>query len=105
MAKKSDITMDKVLTDIEQAIEMAKAQAKPNDLVNAAMAQAKLVGHLRERTEIGQPGDFDGLEDISDILEKLAADAGPEAALAVAKAFGYAKDDLEKAIPPTDSVN
>lgn len=112
MAKKSDITIDKVLTDIQEAVHMAKAQAKPNDLVNAAMAQAKLVGLLRERTEIGAPGDFDGLENISDILEKVEADMGAEAALALAKAFGYAKtEETEEAAglldqqPPSDSVN
>lgn len=112
MAKKSDITLDKVLTDCQEAIAMAKAQAKPNDLVNAAMAQAKLVGLLRERIETGQPGDFDGLENISDILEKVEADVGPEAALALAKAFGYAKtEEPEEAAglldqqPPSDSVN
>ena len=117
MMKKADITLDKLLTDIQDAIGMAKAQAKPNDLVNAAMAQGKLVGLLRDRVETGQPGDFDGLENISDILEKVAADVGPEAALQLAKAFGYAPVEpsqieqpsedaqLAKAIPPSDSVN
>lgn len=112
MAKKSDITLDKLLTDCQEAIAMAKAQAKPNDLVNAAMAQAKLVGLLRDRVEAGAPGDFDGLENISDILEKVEADVGPEAALALAKAFGYAPVDEKKEAaalleqqPPSDSVN
>jgi hypothetical protein len=119
IAKKADITLDKLLSDIQEAIAMARAQAKPNDLVNAAMAQAKLVGLLRDRIETGQPGDFDGLENISDILEKVQADVGPEAALALARAFGYAKAEepsqieqpetedaqLAKAIPPSDSVN
>lgn len=115
MAKKSDITLDKLLTDCQEAIAMAKAQAKPNDLVNAAMAQAKLVGLLRDRVEAGAPGDFDGLENISDILEKVEADVGPEAALALAAAFGYSKaeekDEKKEAAalleqqPPSDSVN
>lgn len=114
MAKKSDITMDKVLTDLEHAVQMAKVQAKPNDLVNASLAQAKVVGMLRDRVEAGAPGDFDGLENISDILEKVAAEAGPEAALALAKAFGYSPvetDEKKEATgllaqqPPSDSVN
>ena len=114
MAKKSDITIDKVLSDLEDAVQMAKGQYKPNDLVNASMAQAKVVGLLRDRVETGAPGDFDGLENISDILEKVEADAGPEAALALARAFGYAKAETEEkkeAValleqqPPSDSVN
>lgn len=119
MAKKSDITMEKVLTDIQEAMNLAKSQAKPNEIVNAAMSQAKLVGLLRDRVESGGVGDFDGMENISEILEKVAEEAGPEAALALSKAFGIdnAKDGCksepqpEEAVglinqpPPSDSVN
>ena len=85
--KRSDITIEKVLTDYQEALDMARGQGKPGDIVSAATAQAKIVGHMRERVETGQPGDFDNYEDISAILEKVAAEAGPEAALAVANAF------------------
>lgn len=113
MSKKSDITIDKILTDYQQALDMAKEMAKPADIVSAATAQAKLVGLLRERVETGAVGDFDGLENISDILEKVAQDAGPEAALALSKAFGYDKAETAKQetpglidqTPPTGSVN
>ena len=114
MAKKSDITLDKLLTDLEHAVQMSKTQAKPNDLVNATMAQAKLVGLLRDRVEAGAPGDFDGLENISDILEKVERELGAEVALILAKTFGYAPaetDEKKEAAgllaqqPPSDSVN
>ncbi len=118
MAKKSDITMDKVLTDLQEAINMARFQAKPNDLVNASMAQAKLVGLLRDRVETGSVGDFDGMESVAEILQKVADEAGSEAALILAKAFGLEKvgeaeelDEGEEAAalmnkaPPSDSVN
>lgn len=115
MAKKADITMEKVLTDIQEAMNLARAQAKPNEIVNAAMSQAKLVGLLRDRVETGDVGDFDGMENLSEILEKVAEEAGPEAALALSKAFGLDKAetapkaeeaaDLIDQPPPSDSVN
>lgn len=117
MVKKSDITIEKILTDYEFAKNLAKSQAKPNEIVNAATAQAKLVGLLRDRVETGDVGDFDGIEDISAILEKAEAEAGPEVALAVAKALGLAPaetteaekekgdDGLIDQSPPSDSVN
>ena len=113
MAKKSDITLEKLLTDIQEAMFMAKTQAKPNDLVNASMAQAKVVGILRERVEQGNVGDFDGIEDISEVLAKVAEEAGPEAALALSKAFGFDTavpspepiDELTDAKPASDAVN
>jgi hypothetical protein len=45
------------------------------------------VGLLRDRTEVGKPGDFEQLESISEVLEKVAQEAGPEAASALSKAF------------------
>jgi len=88
MAKRADITEDKILTDYQIALEIAKEQAKPDSIVNAATAQAKLVGLLRDRIESGNVGEFDALDNVSDILEKVAQQAGPEAALALSKAFG-----------------
>jgi hypothetical protein len=49
--------------------------------------------------------DFDGMENISDILAKVAEEAGPEAALVLAKAFGleYQSEitDAPKLVGPT----
>src|SRR3989304_4295450 len=36
MARKADITVEKVLTDYQLALDLAKAQEKPADIVNAA---------------------------------------------------------------------
>ena len=118
--KKADITIDKILTDYQHALELAKAQQKPDGIVNAATAQAKLVGLLRDRVETGVAGEFDAMDNISEILEKVATEAGPEAALALSKAFGLniieveteAEDEsdvelggLHEAKPPSDAVN
>src|SRR6188508_220773 len=42
MAKRAEITEDKILTDYEDALKLAKAQEKPDSIVNVATAQAKL---------------------------------------------------------------
>ena len=108
MAKKSDITIEKVLTDYQVALEMAKGMGKPADVISAATAQAKLVGLLRDRVETGAVGDFDGIDNLPDILDKVAAEAGPEAAVALAKAFGLEAEPPSELInesPPTDAVN
>lgn len=111
MAKKADITMEKILTDYEDALAIAKRDQKPNEIVNAATAQAKLVGLLRDRVETGGVGEFDGMENISDIIQKVADEAGPEAAQALMKAFGIIPDNQEdasgliEAKPASDAVN
>lgn len=87
MAKRSDITIDKVLSDYQRALNMAEADNKPNEMISAAREQAKLVGLLVERKEVGNAGDFESMESISDILAAVAEKAGPAAALALSKAF------------------
>ena len=91
MAKRAHITEDKILTDYEEALQLAKAQAKPNAIIKAATAQAKLVGLLKDRIETKNVNDFENLKSIDDILQKVADEVGPEAAAALAKAFGLDK--------------
>lgn len=116
MAKRSDITLDKILGDYEYALQLAKENGKPDSIVNAATAQAKLVGLLRERQEIGRPGDFEAMENVSEVLEAVSKEAGPAAALALAQAMGISVTaivpegepevvDLSAIEPPTGSVN
>jgi hypothetical protein len=95
MAKKADITVDKILTDYQEALNLAKAQAKPADIVNAASAQAKLVGLLRDRQEVGAPGSFDQAQSLEDIVAAAEAEGGQEVGDALRKAFG-----LTGSLPP-----
>ena len=111
MAKRSDITIEKILTDYQDALNIAKSQDKASDIVAAATAQAKLVGLLRDRVETGQPGEFDHLDSISDIIEKVAEEVGPEAAQALMKVLGYSGQEITEtgplmaAEPASDAIN
>lgn len=108
--KKSDITIERILTDYERAKQMAIEQEKPADLVNAATAQAKLVGLLKDRVEQTNIN-FDTMDDPSEIIAAVAKEAGDEVASALAKALGIIPADepnveaLEASKPPTDAVN
>ena len=114
--KRSDITIDKILTDYQIALDMAKGQGNSPAMVNAAQAQAKLVGLLRERVETGAVGEFGDTTSIEGILEVVAKEAGPEAAMVMASMFGLSvpesatsKSMKEAALfisdPPTEAVN
>lgn len=116
LMKKGDITIDKVLSDYQYALDLAKGQNKASDMIAAATAQAKLVGLLRERVETGGVGDFGDANSISGMLELVAREAGPEAAMTLAAMFGLEapKSQTTKAMEeavlfiaesPSDSVN
>jgi hypothetical protein len=91
MAKRADITEDKILTDYEGALILAKVQRKPNSIIKAAMAQAKLVGLLKDQIETKNVNEFENMKSVNDILQAVADQAGPEAAAALSKAFGLDK--------------
>jgi hypothetical protein len=112
--KRADITVDRILTEYEDARQLAIAQEKPEAMLNASEKKAKLVGLLVDRREVGNVGDFEQMTDISQILEKVRQEAGVEAAEALAKAFGLNVnqneaqpngDDLDTLEPPTGSMN
>src|SRR6185369_2052458 len=107
MAKRADITEDKILTNLEEAISMARAQAKPNDMTNATMAQAKIVGLTRDRVEISDTTDMAQMEDANEILNAVASRKGRTAALELARHFGitdWQPANEEPPQPDTDGL-
>ncbi len=85
-------------------------------MIAGSNAQAKLVGLLRDRVETGAVGEFGDTNSISDVLEMVAKEAGPEAAMTLAAMFGLkvpdsqATKNMQEAVlfiadPPSDAVN
>lgn len=117
LQKKADITLEKILTDYQYALDLGKSQDKPEAIISAATSQAKLVGLLKDRI-VNEPSEIESMENISDILERVGQEAGAETALALAKAFGIeapipaesTQSDPQAALPdmgepPTGAVN
>lgn len=88
LIKRADITEEKILTQYQEAYDMARETGKTADMVSASTAQAKLVGMLRDRLEAGSPGDFDRMDNISDVLEALSQQVGPDIASKIGQALG-----------------
>lgn len=110
ISKKHDITIEKVLRDFQEAIDMAKEQGNPANIIAGAKEQARLVGLLVERREVGSVGDFENLNSMSELLRAVEAEVGPEAASVLAKALNVAKetpetDALLEAEAGSDAVN
>ncbi len=111
--KKSDISVEKILADYQRSIDGAGAEGKWGELTAAATAQAKLVGLLRDKVEVGGVGDFQDVNSVADILEIVGKDIGEEAAAVLAAAFGINMEPADKqsenklliSDPPSDAVN
>lgn len=112
--KRADLTEERILTQYQDAYDLAESQGKSADMISATTAQAKLIGMLRERMEHGAPGEFGHLDSISDVLVAIEEQAGPEVAQKLGQALGVlvvevkpAEDTTQLAQTPaaSDSVN
>lgn len=101
--RKADITFEKILTDYQDAMVIARGKLDAASMISAATAQAKLVGLLIDRKEVGAAGDFENMESISDILQAVEQQAGAAVALALGQAFGALPlPEAQKAPEPTE---
>lgn len=101
MSQKTEITLQTLLQDLAEDRRQAKALGQVGAAIQATQLAAKLTGHLVDRKETGQPGDFAGLKSVAEITEALAAVIGPEAAKAVQAALAPS-ETLPEAIEQLD---
>ena len=71
--KKTQVTVESLLTELEANITRATALGQTGAVNGAIGLMAKLRGLLIDRAEIGRPGDFDGLETREDVVDALLA--------------------------------
>ena len=76
---RSQVTMDKLLTDSEQARLLALELGQTGAALNATRLQGQLTGQLLERVEKGQPGDFRGLESQEAVFSRVRNEFGDDA--------------------------
>jgi hypothetical protein len=83
MLKRSDITIEKLLSDADAARELAMRIDQPAAATSAVQLQAKLVGLLVDRKESGAPGEFAGLTTPDQVIDAIRLELGEAAANAL----------------------
>lgn len=92
-AKKVEVTIETIATELDEARELAKAEKQPSPMVQASLGKAKLYGLIVDKTRHSgtvsvvqlTAKDFDGLtedelaalEAAYPVLEKLGLVGGP----------------------------
>jgi hypothetical protein len=64
-AAKAEVTRESILAELEEARLMAKDNGQPAAAVSASMGKAKLVGLVVDRKEVGAPGEFADIENMT----------------------------------------
>lgn len=102
MLKRSDITLEKLLSDAEDARALAMATNQPSAAKGASEFQAKLVGLLVERKESGAPGEFSGLTTPDAVIAAIRQEMGEDAANALLALVGrLTKSEPDQQVTPT----
>lgn len=113
MMKRSDITVEKLLSDAEEARKLAIETKQVAAATGASQFQAKLVGLLVDRRETGAPGDFQGLTSADEIIAAIRAEMGEDAAKALLALVGkaspppqeQAQEQITATVQGPDSIN
>lgn len=75
-AKRAGVTVDSLVSECDEARDLAIDERLPGAALQATNLKGKLTGRLIERTEIGGPGAFDRCESVADFAMALLNDYG-----------------------------
>jgi hypothetical protein len=89
-AKHSRVTVESLLRQCEEDRTLARSLGQSGAAIAATQLQAKLVGLLVDRKESGGPGDFSALQTAADVVNRVRADYGDDAANLFAAVLGQA---------------
>ena len=81
VVRKSRITVESLLSELEITIADARSAKQHGTVVSALTLAAKLVGLLQERVEISGPGAFAACEDVAEIASRFLEEFGAAEAL------------------------
>jgi hypothetical protein len=71
------VTINSLVNELEDARQLAVERGQASAAVAASMGKAKVTGQVIDKTEVGRPGEFDGMtdEDLQTrIVEALSKD-------------------------------
>jgi phage terminase small subunit len=100
--KRHEITVDTLITDLEDDRQLARTEGQASAAVQATMAKARLLGLIIDRKESGAPGDFAGLQTADEVIALVRNELGEEAAKALARLMNAAPEATHQA---PDTVN
>ena len=93
-ARKAGVTVETLLAEYDEVRDLAKADQQLAVAKSATDSKGKLTGLMRDKVEIGAPGDFDGLSSFESVVERIMQDTKPADMLAILDAV---RDAIEAA--------
>ena len=77
-ARKAKITADSLIGKLDIVFDGSVQEKQFSAAGRAVETQGKLAGLMIDRTEVGRPGEFDGLQTAEEVLAVVEQELGPE---------------------------
>ena len=95
-ARSTEVSIQSIFRELDDAMEVAKARGQAQAMVSASSLKAKLTGLAVDRQEIRvSDGDINQDMSVAEILQKVAREAGLDAAVALCRAFQMDPADFD----------
>jgi hypothetical protein len=94
-ANRAEITLAGILSELDEAISIAKQKGQPNALINAASLRSRLGGLLTERAEIAITTPEPEPTNFAELFAKIIRETGLQQAKALAAAYKIEWNDAE----------
>ncbi len=104
MAQHTKVTLESLLQDLQQDRALARSLGQPSAAIGATQLMAKLCGLLVEKKEIGGPGDFSNLQSVDEIMARVTAELGTEAANLVTRALQQPEPQVIDVVAETENI-
>jgi hypothetical protein len=92
MSTRTRITVESLLQDLADDRKLARDLGQTSAAIQATQLAARLVGLLVDRKETGAPGEFAQLQTTEEVLAKVRAELGEDAAAALAATLAKAEE-------------
>jgi hypothetical protein len=77
-ARKKQVTIESIVDELDDARTIAQRNEQASAMVQATSVKAKVCGLFVEKTEVGKPGDFEGVNSRAELADRFLLQMNPD---------------------------
>jgi terminase small subunit-like protein len=87
-SKKTELSIQSIIEELTDLTAKATNRNQFTAAIRAVVEKARIAGLLVERVEIGEPGGFEAIDNLPDLIAEIKKQLGPDGAELLAACFG-----------------
>ena len=102
-ARKKQVTVESIVDELDDARTIAQRNEQASAMVQATSIKAKVCGLFVEKTEVGKPGDFEGVTSRAELADRTLLGINPSLAITDEKRQMYLVE-LDRHIAAVEAI-